>query len=136
MNKKLNVNTGSKVTKHKMAILKLFQTYKHLDATKIHALLNIHESSISIATIYRILSNFEASKVIVKHNFNEDQAVYELILPDEHHDHLICTKCHKVVEFFNKEIENIQEQIAKEKKFKIESHNLNLYGICEDCQIK
>src|SRR3990167_4950748 len=126
-------NIGVKITKHKLVILELFDLYKHLDAGKIYALLTNQGVNISLATIYRILSSFEANNIVVKHNFNEDQSIYELAKPNEHHDHLICIKCHKVIEFFDCHIEQIQEQIAKENKFKIVNHHLNLYGICEDC---
>ncbi|MFN7093823.1 MAG: Fur family transcriptional regulator [Burkholderiales bacterium] len=124
---------GLKLTKHKLAILQLFNVYKHLDASKIHMLLNSSGTNISLATIYRVLSAFEGKGIIVKHNFNEDQSIYELANPDEHHDHLICTKCHKVIEFFDCQIEQIQKQIALSHKFTILNHHLNLYGICADC---
>lgn len=133
MNKKVVKNNNIKMTKHKLAILKLFENYKHLDASQIHNLLNKQEKNISLATIYRILSSFEKSGVIIKNNFHEDQAIYELANPNEHHDHLICTKCHKVIEFFNCQIEKIQTQIAMANNFIIINHHLNLYGICAEC---
>ena len=68
-----------------------------------------------------------------KHNFNTEQATYELINPDEHHDHLICIQCHKVLEFLNENIEQLQKDIAINNNFKIVSHSLNIYGICNDC---
>ena len=126
-------NSGVKITKHKLVILELIELYKHLDAAKIYALLTNRGINISLATIYRVLSAFEANHLIVKHNFNEDQSIYELVRPDEHHDHLICLKCHTVIEFFNCNIEKIQEQIALDNRFKIVNHHLNLYGICEEC---
>ena len=126
-------NTGIKVTKHKTEVLQLFDLYKHLDASRIHLLLNDQDANISLATIYRVLSEFEANNIIVKHKFNEDQSIYELVKPNEHHDHLICIKCNKVIEFLDCKIERIQEKIAKKNKFKIVNHHLNLYGICEDC---
>lgn len=125
---------GVKVTKHKLVILQLFDLYKHLDASQIHTLLTSQGTNISLATIYRVLSVFEANHIIAKHNFKEDQSTYELVRPDEHHDHLICIKCNKVIEFFDCKIEKIQEKIAKDNKFKIVNHHLNLYGICEDCE--
>lgn len=133
MNLDIVKNNGIKMTKHKLAILQLFEVYKHLNANKIHLLLNNSGNNISRATIYRVLSSFEGLGIIVKHNFHEEQAIYELANPNEHHDHLICTNCHKVVEFFDSQIEQIQEQIALKNKFKIIKHNLNLYGICEEC---
>lgn len=133
MNLELLKNMGVKVTKHKTSILQLFDTHKHLDANTIYNALNTSDEHVSLATIYRVLSTFEAHGVIMKHNFNEDQAVYELANPNEHHDHLICTKCNKVIEFFDCKLERIQERIAKENNFKIVAHQLNLYGICQEC---
>jgi Fur family ferric uptake transcriptional regulator len=127
-------NMGVKITKHKIVILQLFDLYKHLDASQIHSLLRAQGTDISLATIYRILSVFESNNILEKHNFNEDQAIYELVRPNEHHDHLVCVKCNKVIEFFDCKIERIQERIAKENKFRIVNHHLNLYGICEDCE--
>lgn len=126
-------NMGGKVTKHKLAILQLFELHKHLDANKIYALLSTGGEHVSLATIYRVLSTFESHGIIIKHNFNDDLAVYEIANPNEHHDHLICIKCSKVIEFFDEKLEKIQERIAKENRFKIVNHRLNLYGICEEC---
>ena len=125
-------NLGIKVTKHKMVILELFDLYKHLDANQIHGLLSNQGTHISLSTIYRILSVLEAHNVIVRHTFREDQATYELANPNEHHDHLICIKCNKVIEFLNCKIEEIQQKIAKDNNFTIVNHHLNMYGICED----
>lgn len=133
MDQNLIKNSGLKVTKHKIAVLQLFDIHRHLDANKIYTVLISRGINISLATIYRILSEFEANSILVKHNFNDEQSTYELIHPNEHHDHLICIKCHKVVEFFNCEIEKTQEEIAKANKFRILNHQLNLFGLCEDC---
>ncbi|MFN8770884.1 MAG: Fur family transcriptional regulator [Neisseriaceae bacterium] len=125
---------GIKLTKHKLAVLKLLTSNKHLDATQIFNLLQEEGINIGIATIYRILTNFENNGIIQKHHFNQEQSTYELITPNEHHDHLICTKCHRVIEFLNENIEALQNQIAATNNFKIISHSLNIYGICEKCQ--
>lgn len=127
-------NKGVKVTKHKIVILQLFDLYRHLDASHIHSLLKSQGTNISLATIYRVLSVFESNNIIVKHNFNEDQSIYELVRPNEHHDHLICIKCNKVIEFLDCKIERIQEKIARDNKFRIVNHHLNLYGVCEECE--
>ncbi|MCC2644255.1 MAG: hypothetical protein K0R49_192 [Burkholderiales bacterium] len=134
MNLDIIQNKGLKLTKHKLAILKLFELHKHLDAHKINTLLNEEGNNVSAATIYRVLASFEKNGVVVRHNFNEDQAVYELADPNHHHDHLICTKCNKVIEFYNCQIELLQEEIAKKNSFKIINHHLNLYGICSECK--
>ncbi len=124
---------GIKLTKHKLSILQLFDLHKHLDANQIYLLLNELGNEISIATIYRILSVFETNGILVKHNFKDDQSTYELASV-QHHDHLICVKCHSVLEFYNEEIERMQEEIAKNSGFEIMNHSLNIYGICSACQ--
>ncbi len=133
-NLELIKNKGMKITKHKLAVLELFGNYKHLDAMQIYALLQQKKIGISIATVYRILTNFENNNIIEKHNFNNEQCIYELVIENDHHDHLICLKCKKVIEFINNEIEKLQQQIAQENNFTIINHNLNIYGICNECQ--
>ncbi|MCX8514471.1 MAG: Fur family transcriptional regulator [Burkholderiales bacterium] len=127
---------GIKITKHKLEVLNLFNTHKHLDANQIFSILKNQNVNISLATIYRILSLFEIHNIIIRHNFRDEQSTYELFIPNQHHDHLICYNCDKVIEFFNTEIENIQEKIADENKFTITHHTLTLYGICFECEGK
>lgn len=122
-----------KTTKHKIAILQLFELHKHLDANQIYTILNSFSEKVSLATIYRVLSAFEAEGLILKNNFIHEHAVYEFANPAEHHDHLVCNKCNRVFEFFNDALEKLQEKIALEHEFKIVSHRLNIYGICKDC---
>lgn len=122
-----------KITKHKIAVLQLFELHKHLDANQIYNKLNQQDEKISLATIYRILSAFELDGLILKNNFIDDLAVYEFANPEEHHDHLICTKCNKVFEFFNEELERLQSKIATDFGFEIISHRLNIYGVCKEC---
>lgn len=122
-----------KITPHKLAVLELFTMHKHLDANQIIRLLNANSSNISSATVYRILANFEQHAVISKHNFGNDQAIYELNENESHHDHLICLGCGVVIEFNNPQIEEIQIQIANANNFSMLSHNLNIYGHCKNC---
>lgn len=122
-----------KTTKHKIAILQLFELHKHLDANQIYTILNSFGEKVSFATIYRVLSAFEIEGLILKNNFTPEHAVYEFANPAEHHDHLVCTKCNKVFEFFNDKLEKLQEKIALEYGFKIMSHRLNIYGFCKNC---
>ncbi len=125
-----------KVTAHKVAIYKLLYQHKHIDATQIINQLSEQKINISLATIYRILSSFEQKKIINKHNFGNNQSFYELSNNSEHHDHLICISCGKVVEFSNQQIETLQNEIAKKNNFSISSHTLNIYGFCDICQPK
>ena len=124
---------GVKLTKHKIAIWQLFNQYKHLDANQIYELLNQQNINISIATIYRILINFEKYNIIERHYFNNELSTYELKINNNHHDHLICVKCHGVIEFYSHEIEQLQDKIANDNNFRIINHSLNLYGFCKSC---
>lgn len=127
-------NNQQKITNHKRAIIELFADYKHLDANAITRHLQDRSIKISLATIYRILGVFEENGIITKHNFGDNQAIYELNQADEHHDHLICIKCGGVTEFINQQIEDLQKMIAIENSFKLLSHTLNIYGYCKSCQ--
>lgn len=132
---KILKSSGIKVTAHKIAIYELLYQHKHIDATQIINQLNHKSIEISLATVYRILSSFEQHKLISKHNFGNDQSFYEINSTVEHHDHLICTKCGIVIEFSNQQIEDLQAEIAKSNHFVISNHTLNIYGICEICQL-
>jgi Fur family ferric uptake transcriptional regulator len=127
-------NKGIKLTKHKIQVLQLFNVHRHLDALQIFKLLKDQYVNISLATVYRILTKLEQNSIIQKHNFNNEQSTYELMHPDEHHDHMICLSCKQVTEFVNHKIEELQQTIANKEQFEIVSHTLNLYGICRKCQ--
>ena len=129
-------DAGIKITQHKLAVLELFAEYKHLDAFQIAKIFQAKDIDISLATIYRILSSFEEHKIITKHNFGNEHANYELAISNEHHDHLICIDCGKVIEFVNQQIEELQLQIAKQNQFEVKSHTLNIYGFCSECKDK
>jgi Fur family ferric uptake transcriptional regulator len=122
-----------KITPHKIAILELFDRYRHIDAMQIIHKLNEKSIVISLATVYRILASFEEKEIIIKHNFGNEQAIYELKSTTEHHDHLICISCGKVIEFTDYEIEALQLQIAKINDFQLINHSLNIYGKCSNC---
>lgn len=126
-------NRGIKVTPHKIAILNIFKSHKHVDAYQINNSLKMDGIEISIATIYRVLGSFEKANIIDKLNFGNDQSIYELKNVEDHHDHLICTKCGLVIEFINSQIESLQLKIADENNFKVQSHTLNIYGTCAKC---
>ena len=124
---------GVKITRHKLAVLELFAEQKHLDANIIVQQLHEKKTDISIATVYRILASFEAQQIVTKHNFGNEQAIYELASAGEHHDHLICIYCRKVIEFVDEQIEDRQRTIAQQNNFEIFSHSLNIYGRCQHC---
>ena len=128
---------GLKVTFSRMKILELLENSekRHMSAEDIYkALLDVGKE-IGLATIYRVLTQFEAAGLVIRHHFESGQAVFELER-GSHHDHLICVKCGKIVEFVDESIETKQEQIAEENGFKISDHSLIIYGVCsnEHCQ--
>lgn len=126
---------GLKQTAARIKILELFETNpdKHLSAEELHELLKKHEQDVPLATIYRVLAQFEAASLLKRHNFSDDRAVFELETKN-HHDHLVCVKCNKVEEFLDEMIESRQVEIARQHKFEISDHNLTIYGICHTCQ--
>lgn len=128
---------GLKVTTPRTKIFNILENsdQKHLTAEEIYNILNENNQNVSLATVYRVLSQFEVADLVTKHLFEGDQAVFELN-KDEHHDHIICTECGKVSEFYDETIEKKQEEIAKKFGFKITSHSLYIFGTCNKCQKK
>ncbi len=94
------------------------------------------ERWVSKATIYRTLSLLVEAGILVEENFNEGYKTYEFKFNRKHHDHLICQECGKVIEFENKEIEKLQEKVALEYGYILQSHTLKLFGLCSVCQRK
>ena len=127
---------GLKVTFSRMKILELLENSekRHMSAEDIYkALLDVGKE-IGLATIYRVLTQFEAAGLVNRHHFDNGQAVFELER-GHHHDHLICVQCGKIVEFVDESIEAKQEKIAEENGFTISDHSLIIYGVCskENC---
>jgi len=119
---------GLKVTQPRRLILELLERrrFKHMTADDIYRALTDRGEDIGLATVYRVLNQFEAAGLVVKHNFEGGQAYYELD-SGEHHDHMVCVQTGKVIEFMNEEIERLQHQIAEEHGYEIEDHSLVLY---------
>lgn len=126
---------GLKVTGPRLKILNLFETHpdKHMSAEDVYRIVLEEEMEIGVATVYRVLTQFEEAGILTRHHFETGKAVYELNKGD-HHDHIVCLHCGKVTEFFDKEIENLQERIAKQNGYTIVDHALYMYGVCEDCR--
>ena len=127
---------GLKVTLPRMKILELLEASSHMHQTVediYRALLDAGEE-IGLATVYRVLTQFESADLVNRHHFESGQAVFELN-QGGHHDHLVCVKCGKVVEFVDETIEERQKQIALDNGFTITEHSLIIYGHCnsEDC---
>jgi Fur family ferric uptake transcriptional regulator len=127
---------GLKATYPRLKILDLFQSsdQRHLTAEDVYRALMNDGMDIGLATVYRVLTQFEQAGLLERHYFESGKAVFEL-QEGGHHDHLVCVQCGRVEEFFDPEIEKRQSAIAKERGFKLREHALYLYGDCmkEDC---
>jgi Fur family ferric uptake transcriptional regulator len=128
---------GLKITLPRMKILEILEssTQRHLSAEDIYRTLIAANDDIGLATVYRVLTQFETAGLVERHHFEGGQAVFE-INDGGHHDHLVCMKCGKVVEFFDETIEERQHAIAKDKGFELTDHSMILYGLCdkEECR--
>jgi len=127
-------SAGLKVTLPRLKILEVLESSPshHLSAEDIYRVLIEQHEEVGVATIYRVLSQFEESGIVHKLNFENNQAVYELCGAD-HHDHLVCVKCNKIIEFQDDVIEKHQIQIADKHGFELTDHSLYLYGLCKNC---
>jgi len=127
---------GLKVTGPRLKILDLFEhtDRRHLTAEDVYRLLLAENIDVGLATVYRVLTQFEHAGLLIRNHFDNDKAVYELNRGG-HHDHLLCLQCGHVEEFFDEEIERRQHAIARERGFKLAEHALHLYVECErvDC---
>ncbi|MCH9638604.1 MAG: ferric iron uptake transcriptional regulator [Betaproteobacteria bacterium] len=124
-------NTGLKTTLPRLKILNLFEqsSVRHLSAEDVYKEL-IHEGDdIGLATVYRVLTQFEQAGLLERHHFESGKAVFEL-KSDGHHDHLVCLQCGRVEEFYDAEIEERQLAITKDRGFKLQDHSLSLYADC------
>lgn len=126
---------GLKVTLPRMKILELLEEgqLRHQTAEDIYKTLLEQGEEIGLATVYRVLTQFEGAGLVTRHHFEGGQAVFELN-QGEHHDHLVCVSCGRVVEFMDEVIEQHQKQIAKDNGFEITEHSLIIYGRCKNCQ--
>ncbi|MCF6776597.1 ferric iron uptake transcriptional regulator [Thiotrichales bacterium 19X7-9] len=127
---------GLRVTQPRVKILQLLEASKgnrHFSAEEVHYELQKQGEQVALATVYRVLGQFESAGLVNRLNLGDDQAVYELV-PDHHHDHMICVSCRKVEEFYDELIEQRQHIIADQKGYDLVDHSLCLYVICKDCQ--
>ncbi|MCH9689415.1 MAG: ferric iron uptake transcriptional regulator [Gammaproteobacteria bacterium] len=128
-------SVGLKITLPRVKVLHILEKseVRHLSAEDIYRALVDMGEEVSLATVYRVLTQFEAAGLVYRHNFEGGHSVFELS-EGEHHDHLICVKCRKVSEFTDDIIEERQAMIAKREQFKMTSHALTIYGWCHACQ--
>ena len=128
-------DVGLKITLPRLKVLQILEQSKtrHLSAEDIYRALTEMGEEVSLATVYRVLTQFEAAGLVHRHHFEGGHSVFELS-EGEHHDHLICVKCRKVFEFVDELIEERQQVIADRVQFKMTDHALTIYGWCVDCQ--
>ena len=129
-------SSGLKATLPRIKILEVFQRTerRHLTAEDVFKMLLAEGADIGLATVYRVLMQFEQAGLLLRSNFESGKAVFELN-EGEHHDHLVCLDCGRVEEFFDPEIETRQHAIAAERGFDLQDHSLALYARCTktDC---
>lgn len=128
-------NAGLKVTLPRVKILEILESseHRHMSAEDMYKALRDSGEDIGLATVYRVLTQFETAGLVTRHHFEGGHSVFELN-QGTHHDHIVCVKCGRVDEFVDGEIEQRQKRIATAKGYEITDHSLYLYGICPDCR--
>lgn len=123
---------GLKVTLPRIKILELLENaeHHHMSAEDVYRALAAQGEDVGLATVYRVLTQFEQAGIVERHNFENNLSVFEIV-QDEHHDHLVCDVCGKIVEFHNSIIEEEQFKVAQAHNFKLSGHSLILYGVCD-----
>jgi len=127
-------SAGLKVTLPRLKILDMLEktANRHLSAEDMYKALLEEGEEIGLATVYRVLTQFEGAGLVKRHRFEGGNSVFELGRGD-HHDHILCVKCGRVDEFLDEVIEQRQREIAKEKGYTMMDHSLYIYGVCKDC---
>ena len=128
-------NEGLRYTPQRQKVWnELLSTEEHRDAEEIFITLKQRGINVSRATVYRTIEVLVKYNVIEKLEIGDGKARFEYNNKFDHHDHLICTSCAKIIEFHDDEIERLQKKVAKKNGFKLSDHNHQLYGLCGDCQ--
>ena len=124
-------SAGLKATLPRIKIINLFETSKvrHLTAEDVYKMLLAEGLDIGLATVYRVLTQFEQAGLLMRHHFESGKSVFELN-EGKHHDHLVCLQCGRVEEFYDSEIEKRQNRVARDRGFAIHDHQLYLYADC------
>ena len=125
---------GLKSTRQRSDIVKTFlKSDGHLSVEDLHHKVQVINKKIGYATVYRTLKLLADSGLAVERRFDDGFTRYEKLSPEEHHDHLICVNCGDIIEFEDVRIEELQEEVAKRLKFRVVTHNLDMYGYCSKC---
>jgi Fur family transcriptional regulator, ferric uptake regulator len=132
-------NSGLKATLPRIKVLEIFQksTLRHMTAEDVFKVLLMENADVGLATVYRVLMQFEQAGILSRNHFETGKAVFELN-EGTHHDHLVCLDCGRVEEFFDAEIEKRQRNVAQIRGFELQDHSLALYGSCtkKNCEHK
>jgi Fur family ferric uptake transcriptional regulator len=128
---------GLKATLPRLKILSILEesTQRHVSAEDVYKELLAAGEEVGLATVYRVLTQFEAAGLVIRHNFEGGRAVFE-INQGGHHDHLVCVECGRVFEFYDPVLEKRQHDVAEKAGFAINDHSLYLYGVCEGMKKK
>ncbi len=126
---------GLKVTLPRIKVLQILNSSKvrHLSVEDVYKLLLEAKEDVGLATVYRVLTQFEEAGLVVRHHFEGGHSVFELA-EEHHHDHIVCVSCGKVKEFHDELIESRQSEVAKELGYNLKDHSHYLYGECGDCR--
>jgi Fur family ferric uptake transcriptional regulator len=128
-------NQGLKSTSQRDIIFKIFaESRQHLSADELYVRVKKINPGIGYATIYRTLRLLAKAGIATECRFENGFTRFEYKNTNTHHDHLICTRCGVILEFENKRIEALQDDVARENRFRVQNHKLELYGLCEKCQ--
>lgn len=124
-----------KITKQRRAVLETFlDCENHVSVEELYSIVSKVEPKIGLATIYRTLALLTKSGLALEMDFGDGQKRYEHSYKHAHHDHMVCTECGKIIEFIHPLIEKYQEEVATQNGFKVTSHKLDLFGLCNDCK--
>lgn len=129
-------NAGLKITIPRLKILQILEKQideRHLTAEMVYKILISENEEIGLATVYRVLTQFEAAGIVTRHHFEGGNSIFELDTGD-HHDHILCMKCGKVDEFTDELIEVRQQEVASNLGYELTDHGLYLYGFCPQCR--
>ena len=126
---------GLKATLPRIKILHMLEQSKarHLSAEDVYKALLDSGEDVGLATVYRVLTQFEAAGLVTRHHFESGHSVFE-VNEGKHHDHMLCVKCGRIEEFVDEVIEERQRAIAKKAGYAMTDHSLYIYGICKNCQ--
>lgn len=128
---------GLKTTRPRLKVLSVLENseVRHMAAEDVYKILLDDQQPIGLATIYRVLTQFEDAGLVIRNKFEGERAVFELN-DAAHHDHMVCVECGEVIEFVDQRIETQQEKVARDHGFTIHDHALTLYGKCKNCTKK